>query len=238
MPETRIDKKVFDKFPSFIRGIVVARKMNNRGHSKKLETLLNEAIADAAAGPIDLKTDPRTAVWNETYRELKCNPNKFPPAHLALLKRVQKPGVSIPFINKAVAIMNDNSIRGVLPVGGDDLLRAGDILELRSAQGSELFTPLNNPDKTEHPDPEEIIYVAAETREVMCRRWNWRNGFKTRITEETKAMVMNIDGLGEDSEKRTVSVRDRVARMLEHYCSAEVETAMLTPSEPSFFFRQ
>jgi len=134
--------------------------------------------------------------------------------------------------------MNDNSIRGVLPVGGDDLLRAGDILELCPAQGSELFTPLNNPDKTEHPDPGEIIYVAVETREVMCRRWNWRNGFKTRITEETETMVMNIDGLGEDSEKRTVSVRDRVARMLEQYCNAEVETAMLTPSEPSFLFRR
>ena len=48
---------------------------------------------------------------------------------------------------------------------------------------------------------------------------------------------MNIDGLGEDSEKRTVSVRDRVARMLEQYCSAEVETALLTPSDPFFLFR-
>ena len=95
MPETRIDKRVFDRFPGFIRGIVVARKMNNRGHFKELETLLNEAIAGAAADPIDLKTDPRTAVWNETYRELKCNPNKFPPAHLALLKRVQKPGARL-----------------------------------------------------------------------------------------------------------------------------------------------
>jgi len=237
MPETRIDKQVFNKFPGFRRGIVVARKMDNRGPSKELETLLNEALAGAAAGPIDLKTDPRTAVWNETYRELGCNPNKFPPAHLALLKRVQKPDVSIPFINKAVAIMNDSSIRGVLPVGGDDLVRAGEILELRPAGGSELFTPLNNPDKTEHPDPGEIIYVAAETGEVMCRRWNWRNGFQTRITEETEAIVMNIDGLGEDSEKRTVSVRDRVARMLEQYCSAEVETALLTPSEPVFLFR-
>ncbi len=236
MPETRINKEVFDKFPGFRRGIVFARKMDNQGSSEELETLLKEALAGAAAAPIDLKTDPRTAVWNETYRELGCNPNKFPPAHLALLKRVQKPGVSIPFINKAVAIMNDNSIRGVLPVGGDDLLRAGQTLELRYAEGSELFTPLNNPDKTESPDPGEIIYMVAETREVMCRRWNWRNGFQTRITEETNAMVMNIDGLGEDALKRTVSVRDRVARMLERYCGAEVETALLTPSEPSFSF--
>lgn len=232
MPETRVDNLIFEKFPSFRRGIVIARKMNNRGASPQLESLLNEAIATAAAGPIDLTADPRTAAWNEAYRELGCNPKKFPPAHLALLKRVQKPGASIPFINKAVAIMNDNSIRSVLPVGGDDLLRAGDILELRFADGGELFTPLNDPERAEHPDPGEIIYVVAETREVMCRRWNWRNGFKTRITAETQAMVMNIDGLGEDSQKRAVAVRDHVARMLEQYCEAEVETGLLTPSEP------
>ena len=135
MPETRIDKQVFKNFPGFRRGIVVARKMVNRGAAAELETLLNEALARAAAGPIDLKADPRTAVWNETYRELGCNPNKFPPAHLALLKRVQKPGVSIPFINKAVAIMNDNSIRGILPVGGDDLLQAGGNPRTASGRG-------------------------------------------------------------------------------------------------------
>lgn len=236
MPETRVDNQIFEKFASFRRGIVVARNMNNRGSFTQLESLLNEALADAAADPVDLTTDPRTAAWNETYRKLGCNPKKFPPAHLALLKRIQKPGASIPFINKVVAIMNDNSIRGVLPVGGDDVLRAGETLELRFADGREQFTPLNDPKKTEHPDPGEIIYVVAETREVMCRRWNWRNGFRTRITEETQAMVMNIDGLGEDSENRAISVRDRVARMLEQYCNAEVETALLTPSEPYFRF--
>ncbi len=236
MPETRVDSRIFEKFTSFRRGIVIARNMNNRGAFTQLESLLNEALASAASAPIDLTTDPRTAAWNETYRELGCNPKKFPPAHLALLKRVQKPGAAIPFINKAVAIMNDNSIRSVLPVGGDDLLRAGKILELRFADGGEQFTPLNDPEKTEPGVCGCGIPDVAETREVMCRRWNWRNGFQTRITEETQAMVMNIDGLGEDSQKRAISVRDRVARMLEQYCNAEVETALLTPSEPKFRF--
>ena len=93
-----------------------------------------------------------------------------------------------------------------------------------------------DPKKIEQPDPGEIIYVVAETREVMCRRWNWRNGFQTRITEETETMVMNIDGLGEDCESRTIVARDRVAGMLEQYCNAEVEVALLTSSEPFFRF--
>ncbi len=236
MPETCIDREIFTRFPVFQRGIVVARHMNNRGSSEALEALLHEALAAAAARPVDLETDPRASVWNDVYRELGCNPKKFPPAHLALLKRIQKPGSFIPFINKAVAIMNDNSIRGVLPVGGDDLLRAGKVLELRPARGSERFTPLSDPEKTEHPDVGEIIYVVAETQEVMCRRWNWRNSFRTRITEETEAMVMNIDGLGQDSDSTVVAVRDRVARMLEQHCSAEVQTALLSPLNPSFVF--
>jgi DNA/RNA-binding domain of Phe-tRNA-synthetase-like protein len=236
MPKACISMDVFTRFPDFCRGIVVARNMDNHGVSGELEMLLKEALVNGAANPVDLKTDPRTEVWNNLYRELGCNPNKFPPAHLALLKRIQKPGASIPFINKTVAIMNDNSIRGVLPVGGDDIGAAGETLELRFAGGNENFTPLDNPEKAEIPDPGEIIYVVRETGEVMCRRWNWRNGYKTRITEDTKAIVMNIDGLGKDNEARTLSVRDRVARMLQEYCAADVETALLSSDNPCFEF--
>ncbi len=236
MVETRIHEDVFKRFPGFRRGIVVVRDMDNHGPAPDLEHQLQEALDQAAANPVDLKADPRTAAWNEAYRELGCNPNKFPPAHLALLKRVQRPGARIPFINKAVAVMNDCSIRGVLPVGGDDLERAGTTLELRPAEGDERFTPLSDPDKTEHPEPGEVIYVVEETKEVMCRRWNWRNGFGTRITEGTRALVMNIDGLGADSERRALEVRDRVAHLLERFCKAETVAGLLTPSSPSFRF--
>ena len=236
MAETRVHEEVFERFPGFRRGIVVVRGMNNGGASEELESLLEEALAQAAAAPVDLKKDPRTAVWNETYRELGCNPNKFPPAHISLLKRVQKAGAHIPFINKAVAVMNDNSIRGMLPVGGDDLAQAGEILELRPARGDERFTPLSDPDKTETPDAGEMIYVAADSGDVMCRRWNWRNGYNTRITDQTRSMVMNIDGLGEEAEARAIAVRDRVARMLEQFCGAETERTLLSPSQPSHRF--
>ncbi|MGM0664150.1 MAG: B3/B4 domain-containing protein [Thermodesulfobacteriota bacterium] len=236
MPETRVHEEVFERFPGFRRGIVVAAGLDNQGPSPELECMLQEALDRAAEYPVDLKTDPRTMAWNDAYRALGCNPNKFPPAHLALLKRVQKPGAGIPFINKAVAVMNDNSIRGVLPVGGDDVHRAGGSLELRPARGNEHFTPLSGPDKTEQPEPGEIVYAVPETDEVMCRRWNWRNGFNTRITEKTTALVMNIDGLGEDVEAHTIAVRDRVAQMLEQFCGAETVKALLSPSAPVFKF--
>ena len=150
------------------------------------------------------------------------------------IKRVQKPGAAIPFINKVVAIMNINSIKDVTPVGGDDVVRAAGSLELRYADGSESFTPLGNPDHKEQPVAGEVIYVVPESNEVMCRRWNWRNGHHTRIDEDTRVIVMNIDSLGKDSQSRAISTRDRVAQMLETFCQAEVLTTLLSPTQPIY----
>lgn len=236
MAEIRIQEDIFGEYPTFRRGIVVAKNIDNRGPSEILEAKLEEAIAKACKQPIDIKSDPRTVVWNEAHRQFKSNPNKFPPAHCALLKRVQKPGTHIPFINKIVAIMNYNSIKDTTPVGGDDLSHAGECLELRYATGSEEFIPLGRPEVVEHPNPGEIIYVVSESDEVMCRRWNWRNGHKTRITEDTRAIVMNIDVLGEQSEDRAIETRDRVAEMLREFCRAEIEKTLLSPSCSKFQF--
>jgi lysyl-tRNA synthetase class 2 len=236
MIEIQIHKNIFEDFPTFRRGIVIAKDIKNNDHSEKLEVLLKEVISNAVQEPIDIKTDFRTNAWNDAHRQFGSNPNKYPPAHCALLKRVQKKGAWIPFINKVVAIMNFNSIIDKIPVGGDDVNRAAGNLELCYADGSETFIPLGNPDTAEHPEPGEIIYMVKQNKDVMCRRWNWRNGHTTRITEETKAIVMNIDGLGKDSEERSIAARDRVAQMLEEFCQADVFTALLSPSRTFYKF--
>jgi DNA/RNA-binding domain of Phe-tRNA-synthetase-like protein len=234
--EVKVEEKIFQEFPLFRRGIVVASGIQNQGVSKELETLLDEAVESAGRQPIDVKADPRIVVWSEAHRKFGSNPNKFPPAHFSLIKRVQKPGIHLPFINKVVTIMNYNSIADVIPVGGDDLDHAGLCLELCYASGQEAFVPLDSPETSEHPAPGEVIYAVADSGRVMCRRWNWRNGYETRITEETRAMVMNIDGLGEESESRAAQTRDRVAAMLEKFCGARTTMAMLSPAHTSFQF--
>ena len=234
MLEIRVEERIFEKYPSFRRGIVIARSIQNAGQSEALKDLLNEAVTEAGRNPIDLKADPRILIWNEAHKQFGSNPNKFPPAHAALIKRVQKPGTQIPFINNVVAVMNYNSITDVLPVGGDDVQSAGGSLVLGFSSGTESFVPLGSPDVNEHPLPGEIVYVVQPSGEVMCRRWNWRNGHITRITEETRMIVMNVDVLGEGSEARAAETRDRVSAMLKTYCQAEVTSAMLSPSQPSY----
>ncbi len=229
-----VDERIFGKYPGFRRGIVIARNIDNGTDCPELERMLAAAVERARLNPVDPKEDPRIAAWQEAHRNFGSNPNKFPPAHCSLLKRVQRPESRLPFINKVVAVMNLVSISGVLPVGGDDLGRAGGSLLLTYAEGTESFIPLDAPETEEKPGPGAGIYLGRETGQVMCRRWNWRNGYGTRITEETRELVMNIDGIGGDAEERALKYRDEVAGLLAEFCGASVETGMLSPSRPSY----
>jgi DNA/RNA-binding domain of Phe-tRNA-synthetase-like protein len=232
--QTRVHPDVFAAYPLFRRGIVFASGLDNTGGSGDLAALLERAVAGRAGAPIDLTADPRVLAWAEAHRRFGSNPNKYPPAHVSLLKRVQRPDARIPFINKVVAVMNVCSLEAATPVGGDDV--GSGTLELRPATGGERFVPLGEAHTVEHPLPGEIIYVVDETGDVMCRRWNWRNGHLTRITETTRAIVMNIDAMGEGSEQRAAATRDRVAELLVRYCGAGVETGMLSPAAPALRF--
>ncbi len=234
----KVHESVFEQEPTFCRGIVIAAGLHNFGPDIDLEARLLGACQDAADNPIDLATDQQIVAWADAFRALGSDPKRFPPAHLALRKRVQRPDSALSFINKAVAVMNLSSIAGVIPVGGDDLNRAtelGDVLELRPAIGYEHFVPLGQPDREEHPEPGEVILAINEA--VCCRRWCWRNGHLTRITEATTALVMNVDGLGPDSEARAMATRDRVAELLDHHCQAAVVTGVLSARCPEIQFK-
>ncbi|HYO14696.1 MAG TPA: phenylalanine--tRNA ligase beta subunit-related protein [Thermoanaerobaculia bacterium] len=229
-----VDRKVFERFPDFRRGLVVATGVTNHGADPELEALLASASEEAAAHPVDLAADPRITVWTEAHRRFGSNPNRFPPSHLALRKRVQKPGTRLPFVNKAVAIMSYASITGVIPVGADDVAKAGRTLELREATGEEVFFPLGQPEAPEQPVPGEVVYLAADTGVVMCRRWNWRNGHLSALGDETRDLVFNVDGLGEGADERVAVIRDLVASLLERHCGARVLLGLLHPDSPVF----
>ena len=229
----RVAPEVFDRAPTFRRGVVIATKIDNLSVVADLERQLASALLRRREEPLDLGRDARFVDWDGAHRSFGSNPNKFPPAHKAIVKRVQRADAGFKYINSIVAIMNTVSMVHLLPVGGDDLAEAsrhGRVLELRPAAGEEDFTPLGEPDLIEHPEMGEVIYAVGS--KVMCRRWNWRNGHLTRITENTRALVMNADGIGAGSEERASEARDYVATLLGTYCGAQIQVGLLSPQHP------
>jgi DNA/RNA-binding domain of Phe-tRNA-synthetase-like protein len=218
-----IDQEIFDRFPDFRRGLIIVSDVENALFDDVISATLNEEIQQKVG--LNLLDNEFVKSWDSVYLKLGSNPNKFPPSIKSLLKRVAKSG-SFPFINSIVALFNYVSIKYLIPCGGDDVQKIEGNLRLGPSKGNEMFIPLGSESK-ETPDAGEVIYFDDKTLNVMCRRWNWRNGDFTKILETTKRLVINIDGIAPVPRSVIESARDELAALLVDRCSAKVSTDLL-----------
>ena len=220
-----VSQEVLTKFPNYIRGVVVARGVNNAGESEKLLQLLRKVEQDATQDESlqDIKNHPRIASWRQAYSDFGANPNKFYSSIESLARRARR-GDQLPYINTLVALFNYFSLRHMVPSGGDDLDRVDDRLCLTLAKGNEPFTPLNS-DVIEYPAPGEVIYI--DDSKVMCRRWNWRQGDQTKITPATTNIAINVDCLPPVSPDEAKAITAELADLVKEFCRGEVTYLLL-----------
>ena len=110
----------------------------------------------------------------------------------ALWKRA--PAGALPRVNWLVDLYNAISVRHVLPVGGEDLGRYSGPIRLIRAAGDEPFdTVASGEAVVEHPAPGEVVWT--DDLGVTCRRWNWRQGTRTRLTEASTDILFLLERL-------------------------------------------
>jgi DNA/RNA-binding domain of Phe-tRNA-synthetase-like protein len=221
MKKIIVRDELFDLFPHFYRAIVVVKDIANQKSDKRIRRMVKKEIDRQV--DIDEIKDPRILAWNEAHRRFGSDPDTSLPSIAYLLKSM-RPNRALPFINSAVALFNYISLKYVTPCGGDDVDGVEGNLVLGISDGTERFIPLGETSE-EHPLPGEVIYYDDRSKNVMCRRWNWRNGEVTKITPESKRIVINIDCLPPVSPDRGNEARDELAELLRLHCSAELESA-------------
>jgi DNA/RNA-binding domain of Phe-tRNA-synthetase-like protein len=227
MKKIIIDPEIFEKYPDFVRGIIVVEDIENKPENEKIKELLDKEIRNKTGQ--NLLENEFVKAWDKVHENFGSNPNKFPPSIRSLLKRIEKGG-GVPFINSVVALFNYISIKYLIPCGGDDIEKVEGNLRLGLAKGNESFIPLGSEEK-EMPEAGEVIYFDDKTLNVMCRRWNWRNGDFTKITPETKKIVINIDGIRPVSQSLIEEARDELAKLLVEQCKAELKTDLLNKNK-------
>jgi DNA/RNA-binding domain of Phe-tRNA-synthetase-like protein len=142
----------------------------------------------AGSRPEDL---PQVAQWREAFRAFGAKPQRTRPSVEALLRRLE---AGLPRIDRITDVYNAVSVAFLLPVGGEDLAHYAGPARLVRAGGDEDFdTFAAGQPAVEHPEPGEVIW--RDDRGVTCRRWNWRQCARTRITATTTAAVFLLDGL-------------------------------------------
>jgi DNA/RNA-binding domain of Phe-tRNA-synthetase-like protein len=180
--------EILRSWPDYIAVVVMAEGVRNGPSDDLSEPLLADAERTAResglARPAD---DPRIAAWRSAFSEFGAKPSSYPSSAESLLARVLK-GRSLPRINALVDTYNAVSLRHVVPVGGEDLDRLQGDLRLVRAGGDEHF---DGPDGT--PRPGEVVW--RDDVGVTCRRWNWRQGGRTRLTEASERAFFVFDRL-------------------------------------------
>ena len=212
-------------------GIVAFQGVRNAGESAELSELLrreeDDAIRRVGAAPIP--EHPHIAPWREAYRKFGAKPKDHPSSIENLIRRVVK-GHRLPHVNLLVDLYNAVSLRHLVPVGGEDLSAVDGDIELRFATDSEPAVRLLGEPESRPPKPGEVIY--ADRAGALCRRWNWKEADRTKLTEATTAGFLVVEGLPPvDRPLLDAALADLAALVVTH-CGGSVFTSVLDPDNP------
>ena len=221
----KIDPAIFATFPGLHIGIVKAKGVDNRGDCPEILEKIKK-IQREIRDNFDMGTfsdHPKIQNWRDAYTLFGTKPKKH-RSSVENLYRMTLEGRDLHAINRLVDIYNYASLCYMVPVGGDDLARAeGDIL-LRFAKGDEPFLPLGS-DELQTARKGEVIY--ADEREILCRRWNWRESEKTKMTEETQDVLLVSEGLPPVTAEEIEQIITDLSRIIQKYCSGETAVDVL-----------
>jgi DNA/RNA-binding domain of Phe-tRNA-synthetase-like protein len=102
----------------------------------------------------------------------------------------------LPAIDPVVDLYNAVSLRYAVPVGGENLAAYVGNPRLTLADGSEPSDTVKEGEPAfETPEPGEAVW--RDDTGVTCRRWNWRQGVRTRLSAESQQMWFILERLPE-----------------------------------------
>jgi DNA/RNA-binding domain of Phe-tRNA-synthetase-like protein len=181
--------------PGFTHVAIEAYGLVNGPSTEESSALLDDAARRLAAR-LDGRApheDPHMAAWREAYTAFGSKPSRTRNSAEALAKRAQS-DAGLPRINRLVDLYNAISVAHLIPVGGEDIDRIQGGMRLVRATGDEDFvTAAGGEEVLEHPDAGEVVW--RDDAGVTCRRWNWRQGPRTRLTEDTVAGIFLLESL-------------------------------------------
>ncbi|MFJ8199492.1 B3/4 domain-containing protein [Streptomyces sp. NPDC096152] len=203
--------------PGFTHVAVEAHGLVNGPSTEASSGLLDDA-ARRLAVRLDGRApheDPHVAAWRAAYTAFGAKPSRTRNSAEALAKRALSEA-GLPRINALVDLYNAVSVAHLVPVGGEDLDRIQGGMRLVRATGDEEFvTVADGAESIEHPDAGEVVW--CDGAGVTCRRWNWRQGPRTRLTERTASALFLLESLAPMPVAEVEAAAAELAELLEKF---------------------
>ena len=190
----RVSDAVIERFPGFRLRVLYAFDLRNRPSDAASREWLREGASRglAALGSMRPGEHPHLKLWRDTYSAFGAKPSAYPCSAEALIQRVVKGGAdAVPGINCLVDAYNAVSLTHLVPIGGEDLDRLVGpcVLRFATTKDAEVVATA----AADVPKPGEVMW--ADDVGWTCRRWNWRQGLRTRLSESTRNAYFIVEGM-------------------------------------------
>ncbi|GAA1345836.1 hypothetical protein GCM10009594_23830 [Kocuria palustris] len=131
----------------------------------------------------------------------------------------------LPRVNALTDVYNAICVLHQIPFGGEDLEHYQGPARLFRASGTEPFDTASGGEMViQHPDEGEVVW--GDDAGVTCRRWNWRQGRRTALSDRTRSALFILDGLDPVSNDQLHAAADALVEALTAL-GAEVSTERL-----------
>ena len=230
----RVTDGVFEQYPDAVLGVISAHGIDNSRQDDAIFERLrreSERARQRLAG-MQIAEHPHIAPWREAYRRFGAKPKDHPSSIENLVRRVLK-GQPLPRINPLVDLYNTISLRHLVPAGGEDLDQiVGDILLTVATDREKPVLLLGEPEPRA-PKPGEVIY--KDDHGAICRRWNWKEADRTKLTAATRNAVLVLEGLPPVGRELVERAAEELSEMIRHHCGGRVAKALVDRSCPEVF---
>lgn len=225
-----IDAAVATRFPEIKVGVAVVRGVEVTPLHPGLEALkprvLTEVRGRLKGQP--LAELPRVQAYRRIYRKFGVDPGSRRPSAESLLRRVLDPTKGLYCINTVVDAYNLSSVESQLPMAACDLDQVLPPITLRFAQAGELHRAIGQA-QPESLAAGELVY--ADQRVILCRDFNYRDAEATKVTTETRHLVVFVDGCDAVSATELAEALQAVAKRLIAFNGGVIDGLGVYPTE-------
>jgi lysyl-tRNA synthetase class 2 len=225
-----VDKRIFESFTEAMIGVVIAKNIRNGESTSEIQNLV-KVESDRIKAEItedSLKASPKVSAWREAFKKFGSKPSEYRSSVENLPRMILK-GRELRSENKLVDIYNYISLKYLLPAGGEDLNKVEGSINLTYAAKDETPVTLLGDDKEEAPYEGEVIY--KDNLGAICRRWNWREVDRTKLTKETTNAILVLEALAPVTKEELEKATKELAQLIEKFTGANTEIKVLDKNE-------